>query len=262
MVITLCGSARFEHLFHAWNEALTLSGHVVFGLATYPSVKGKKEFYNEHEKALLDKAHKLKIDNSDCVLVLNRFAYIGESTMSEIEHAISKNKMIVFIESWAKGNGICSMHTEHVQRQCMAATGGVSSTFDTYKYHCYPTKLLEFEPRKKVLDMVTDTKDYCQSIADSHVLKIVDIVRPDVPGEPVLASIFDENDEHVQSHCVRAWGDKDIAWDRAQEYINEAKPILCSRISNPQKRCDCIYCSKARCDALLAEMKGDQNGTS
>jgi hypothetical protein len=29
MIITLCGSSRFEPWFHAWNQALSLSGHVV-----------------------------------------------------------------------------------------------------------------------------------------------------------------------------------------------------------------------------------------
>jgi hypothetical protein len=105
-IITLCGSARFERLFKAWNEALTMAGHTVFGLTAYPSDKaGVKQWYSDEQKAALDAAHFRKIEASDAIFVINRNAYIGHSTMNEIEHARKHGKAIYFLESWGKGNG-------------------------------------------------------------------------------------------------------------------------------------------------------------
>jgi hypothetical protein len=112
VIITLCGSARFEHWFHAWNEALSLSGHVVFALAAYPSQHaGVKNWYTPEDKEVLDAVHKGKIDASHAILVLNAFAYIGESTLSEIDHAHSGRKTVYFLESWGKGLGISEDHS-------------------------------------------------------------------------------------------------------------------------------------------------------
>ena len=117
MIITLCGSAKFEHVFHAWNEVLTLSGHTVFGLAVYPSNKKKnKNWYTPQEKELLDKAHLQKIDASDAVMVLNKHAYIGESTMREIEYAKKHKKKLYALESWGKGLGVSYGHEEAYQQ--------------------------------------------------------------------------------------------------------------------------------------------------
>lgn len=110
MIITLCGSARFEAAFHHWNERLTLDGHVVFGLAVYPSTKGEKLWYTEEQKVKLDKAHKRKIDASDAIFVVNMAGtrldqlpqsmnYIGDSTRSEISHAFKANKQLWYAQS-------------------------------------------------------------------------------------------------------------------------------------------------------------------
>lgn len=116
MIITLCGSARFEPWFHIWNEVLTLSGHTVFGLAVYPSVKGgEKNWYTDAEKARLDRAHLEKIRNSNAVFVLNPFAYLGESTLNEITFAREQGKLLYALESWGKGNGIGPRHFKKVQ---------------------------------------------------------------------------------------------------------------------------------------------------
>ena len=107
MVITLCGSARFERLFKATELALTLCGHAVFGLARYPSDEGgDKDWYDEGTKAALDEAHKRKIDASDVVVVLNFCAYIGESTLGEVEYARARGKDVRFLESWGEGLGL------------------------------------------------------------------------------------------------------------------------------------------------------------
>jgi len=109
MIVTLCGSAKFEDLFKEWNEKLTLQGHVVFSLAVYPSDKNdNKNWYTPEQKAALDEAHKNKIDASDAILVINPDGYVGESTLSEIEFAIEKGKKIYrtyFSEKDVHGNG-------------------------------------------------------------------------------------------------------------------------------------------------------------
>src|ERR1700733_11997361 len=97
MRITLCGSARFEHDFKEHNKRLTLAGHVIYSLAAYPSDFGGKDWNTEEHKQILEKVHKLKIDNSDAILVLNLDGYIGSSTRSEINHAIAMNKEVFYL---------------------------------------------------------------------------------------------------------------------------------------------------------------------
>lgn len=136
MIITLCGSARFERDFKAWNEALSLAGHAVFSLAVYPSDKGQKDWYSADEKKAMDRVHKAKIGCSDAIVVLNRCAYIGDSTLSEIYHAEKCGKRIYPLESWGKGNGICGMHTAEAQRQAFEVYGiprGYGSPIDTHR---------------------------------------------------------------------------------------------------------------------------------
>lgn len=138
MIVTLCGSARFEPWFHLYNEVLTLSGHTVFGLAVYPSTKaGQKNWYSENEKRLLDEAHLRKIDASDAVLVLNPFAYLGESTLREIDYARQRGKKLYILESWGEGLGISKMHFESVRRAAANAwvPEGFGSPIDTFYPH-------------------------------------------------------------------------------------------------------------------------------
>lgn len=117
MIITLCGSARFEPWFHMWNRALGLAGHCVFGLTSYPSQnEGGKDWYTPEQKVALDKVHLNKIKASDAILVLNCFAYLGESTLNEIEFAKKKKKKIYMLESWGFGYGIAGNHTSAWQR--------------------------------------------------------------------------------------------------------------------------------------------------
>lgn len=134
MIITLCGSARFEKEFHAWNEVLTLSGHAVFGLAVYPSLKkDNKDWYTHREKIELDNAHLKKIRASDAILVINKFAYIGESTLNEIEFAKNCKKKLYALESWGKGLGICSAHYKNVQEKAEElGVLGTYSPIDTF----------------------------------------------------------------------------------------------------------------------------------
>jgi hypothetical protein len=116
MIVTLCGSSRFEEWFHRWNQALTLDGHLVFGMGSYPSLNaGNKDWYTEDEKSRLDQVHKRKIDASEAILVLNVFGHIGESTLGEIRHAESTGKLIYFLGSWGEGYGVGTNHYQSIQ---------------------------------------------------------------------------------------------------------------------------------------------------
>lgn len=134
MILTLCGSARFEPWFHAWNEALSLAGHVIFGLAAYPSQHGgKKSWYTSEQKLVLDAVHRAKIETSHAILVLNAFAYLGESTLSEISYARTQRKKTYFLESWGEGCGLSLHHFESVRRAaaCLDIPFPYGSPIDT-----------------------------------------------------------------------------------------------------------------------------------
>lgn len=129
MIITLCGSARFEPWFHAWNEFLGLMGHSVFGLSSYPSAhNGMRQWYSNEQKEILDAVHRDKIAISEAILVLNVFAYIGESTLAEIACAKTCGvPTIAYLESWGKGLGIGPNHRKDIRAACERFTGSVSS---------------------------------------------------------------------------------------------------------------------------------------
>lgn len=117
MIITLCGSLRFEEAFHYWNEKLSLDGHCVFSCSVMPSQKqGQKEWYTPEVKAKLDAVHKSKIYNSDAIFVVTGplgqrseySAYIGESTHSEIEWAHTAQKQVLYDYNTCTFNGCAS----------------------------------------------------------------------------------------------------------------------------------------------------------
>ena len=98
MKLTLCGSSRFEQQFHEWNEKLSLVGHVVYGLAVYPSSKdNNKNWYSTAQKQTLDLVHLAKIDNSDAIVVINVDGYISDSTRREIEWARVRGKTVYYV---------------------------------------------------------------------------------------------------------------------------------------------------------------------
>ncbi len=94
MILTLCGSAKFEPYWHEANKQLGLAGHICFGLMTYPSIEGDKTWYTPEQKWTLDLAHFAKIEESDGVVMLNIDAYLGESSSRELEWARMRNKLI------------------------------------------------------------------------------------------------------------------------------------------------------------------------
>ena len=98
-IITLCGSIRFKEEFLKVQEKLTLDGNIVFIPNFFSSLKGEISI---EMKEMLDEMHRQKIDMSDEVFVINLNGYIGESTKSEIEYAISKGKNVSYLENIQK----------------------------------------------------------------------------------------------------------------------------------------------------------------
>ena len=100
MKFTICGSAKFEPLWHEWNKKLGLMGHHAYGLMTYPSIEGNKDWYSADQKELLDLMHFAKIEDSDAILVLNKDNYIGYSTNREIMWARIRGKLVFWLEAY------------------------------------------------------------------------------------------------------------------------------------------------------------------
>ena len=102
MKITLCGSTRFEKQYTAWNKYLTLIGHTVYSLGYWPPNPRP----SEDEKTTLDLVHLAKIEESECIFVIDciRLAgegqveepYIGESTSREIQWAHIRHKPVFY----------------------------------------------------------------------------------------------------------------------------------------------------------------------
>lgn len=101
-VVCLCGSTRFtrEMLIKQWE--LTKQGYIILSWCALPD-----DYYQCEEKAhigdqegvkeFVDEIHKRKIDIADEVLVIDIGGYIGTSTRSEINYALSKNKPVKYL---------------------------------------------------------------------------------------------------------------------------------------------------------------------
>ncbi len=96
LVVTLCGSVKFEQAFIDAYSTETMAGHIVLSVGGLGS--GKSTGLTESEKKMLGELHKHKIEISDEILVLNVGGYIGESTESEIEYARQLGKVVRFLE--------------------------------------------------------------------------------------------------------------------------------------------------------------------
>lgn len=82
-VVTICGSMRFFDRMLTVAARKTVSGDIVL----MPFVV--KEAVGDAIAAQLDELHRAKIALSDSVYVINSKGYIGESTSSEINYALS-----------------------------------------------------------------------------------------------------------------------------------------------------------------------------
>lgn len=98
-VVTLCGSSKFKDAFIDITKELSLAGAVVISLGLFGHADNLfDEEITPEIKAMLDSAHRQKIDMSDAIYVINVDDYIGASTSIEIEYARDKNKKIFLLE--------------------------------------------------------------------------------------------------------------------------------------------------------------------
>ncbi len=95
-IITLCGSTKFKEEFIAEQKRLTLEGNIVISVGLFGH-SGDNEVWTEGIKIMLDDMHKRKIDMADEIFVINVGGYIGQSTLSEIEYAISTEKEVKYL---------------------------------------------------------------------------------------------------------------------------------------------------------------------
>lgn len=104
-IICICGSTRFADLHAIARWEFEKDGKAICLMINYLPAGYFEKFGNDHygekfgNKEILDELHKRKIDLADEVFVINKDGYIGESTRSEIEYAISHNKPVKYLEA-------------------------------------------------------------------------------------------------------------------------------------------------------------------
>ena len=95
-IVCLCGSTRFYQAFQRANYEETMAGRIVLSVGfSHGEAWGR----TPEQKIALDVLHKQKIDMADEILVLNVGGYVGDSTRSEIEHAIARGKPVRWLET-------------------------------------------------------------------------------------------------------------------------------------------------------------------
>jgi hypothetical protein len=97
-VVTLCGSTKFKDDFLREQKRLSLQGNIVISVGLFGH-SGDGEVWNDGVKEMLDDMHKRKIDMADEIFVINKGGYVGTSTRSEIEYALSTGKKVVYMEN-------------------------------------------------------------------------------------------------------------------------------------------------------------------
>lgn len=74
-----------------------MRGYIVISVRLFGH-SGDDEAWTEGTKEMLDDIHKRKINMADEIYVINKNGYIGESILSEIKYAKSKEMPIVYME--------------------------------------------------------------------------------------------------------------------------------------------------------------------
>lgn len=150
MIITLCGSTNFteQMLIHQWD--LTKAGHVVLTWCVLPTSyfddpAGDHTHIGDKENVMeiIDHVHKQKIDMSDEIHVINVNDYIGESTKSEILHAIRAGKPVRYIYphverdwecNWSKSENPYSIQIKETERKILDMEKWNVKHIDTVKH--------------------------------------------------------------------------------------------------------------------------------
>ena len=95
MIITICGSTRFKDEMLDAAKKLTLEDHIILMPTVFEHADNEE--LTMEQKIRLDNLHKMKINMSDAIFVVNKDGYIGESTYGEIDWAIKNKKELFFL---------------------------------------------------------------------------------------------------------------------------------------------------------------------
>ena len=96
MIITICGSTRFKNEMMEAAKNLTLDDHIVLMPTIFEHADNEE--LTQEQKIRLDNLHKMKINMSDAIFVVNVGGYIGESTRREIAYAEKTGKKVNYLE--------------------------------------------------------------------------------------------------------------------------------------------------------------------
>jgi hypothetical protein len=89
-VVTICGSMRYYQQMVKAAEHLTGNGYIVLMPFVAAYSHGEP---SDARKKMLDDMHKKKIDMSETIMIIG--THRGESTVSEIQYAVSLGKAIM-----------------------------------------------------------------------------------------------------------------------------------------------------------------------
>lgn len=111
-IVVLCGSTRFVDFMAVvawWIErdegAITMGTHLLPPWYS-DDLQGHHQAEHEGVKAKMDALHLAKIDRADEVFVVNFDGYVGESTAAEINHAVSRNLRIRWLDPYKAPNPV------------------------------------------------------------------------------------------------------------------------------------------------------------
>ena len=95
MTITVCGSVKFKDQIIDAVKNLTLDDHIVLPPVIFEPEENEK--ISQEQKIRLDNLHRMKINMSDAIFVVNVDGYIGESTFGYIDWAVRNKKELYFL---------------------------------------------------------------------------------------------------------------------------------------------------------------------
>jgi len=158
-VITLCGSSKFKKEFIEVAEKLSLEGNIVISLGLFGHADNKfATVITDDVKAMLDAAHKQKIEMSDAIYVINPGGYIGDSTRSEIGYAINLGKEVHFLEPIKSIQKIGDIYKVITDNDTLDSPGDpmnndiITYKIDDFKYFDDLCSFYRNTPKEEVID--------------------------------------------------------------------------------------------------------------
>lgn len=103
LIVCLCGSTRFKQEYIEANYRETMAGKIVLSVGWFSHADAQVCTLTEAEKKALDELHFRKVELADEVLVISdREGYFGDSTLREIQYALSLGKEVRWMEDRAR----------------------------------------------------------------------------------------------------------------------------------------------------------------